>query len=425
MKHLYTLITSSVMAFSAGAVTADWLPETITTEVFNHVTGRYDSPITTVLTYTPTGQIASRTIESGSIRTRTEYEYTGSDLHASIIRVYSYWGENLSGIAEVNAQYDSRIESFMTNATLRSSTDGTTWSNPIIIRDVKVERDSRGNITLIDPVVLRDEYFGAADLSEIVDDDCWKLVVTYGSDGLPTSIVSEEMSGSTSGVPKSYDYMMKLTDCTWKECDGQITSLENITENNNKIATGKLSDSDGLTNTFEVDYKTDGSYVMTGKGMSEYGKEISMKFVLDILDSYGSRRETETTVYPGGRSQTSVTTTLYDSFGLLIEEKDTESVNNGPEEIDDWKKSEITYASDGTPAQVLLMDYDDDSGTMTPIIRTTYTGNASGIDAVGSDTDASVEYFTIEGIKVSDPSSLLPGMYIERRGRSSRKVIIH
>ena len=46
---------------------------------------------------------------------------------------------------------------------------------------------------------------------------------------------------------------------------------------------------------------------------------------------------------------------------------------------------------------------------------------ASGIDAVVADTDASVEYFTLQGVRVATPEA---GIYLCRKGDKVTKVII-
>lgn len=58
----------------------------------------------------------------------------------------------------------------------------------------------------------------------------------------------------------------------------------------------------------------------------------------------------------------------------------------------------------------------------------TADGNVSGIEdvtvgAVGSDTDAPVEFYTLQGVRVN-PDNLAPGIYIRRQGSASSKVLI-
>ena len=72
------------------------------------------------------------------------------------------------------------------------------------------------------------------------------------------------------------------------------------------------------------------------------------------------------------------------------------------------------------PERVYAASIDVDLASMTG------SGLTSGIDEIsvgGSDTDAPVSYYTLQGIRLSG-APVTPGIYIQRRGSASRKVII-
>ena len=72
------------------------------------------------------------------------------------------------------------------------------------------------------------------------------------------------------------------------------------------------------------------------------------------------------------------------------------------------------------PERVYAASIDVDLASMTG------SGLTSGIDEIsvgGSDTDASVSYYTLQGIRLSG-TPVTPGIYIQRRGSALRKVII-
>ncbi len=48
--------------------------------------------------------------------------------------------------------------------------------------------------------------------------------------------------------------------------------------------------------------------------------------------------------------------------------------------------------------------------------------NTIGVDAIEDDAQTEPLYFTLQGIKVAQPSA--PGIYIEVRGKKVRKLII-
>ncbi len=92
------------------------------------------------------------------------------------------------------------------------------------------------------------------------------------------------------------------------------------------------------------------------------------------------------------------------------------------------KTYHVATLNDFTPQTMII--FHNNAGTQTsdmPFIHEgVYTssgqhGVIAGIDAVGNDADAEVEYYNLQGVRVADPA---PGIYIRRQGRNVSKVII-
>lgn len=56
-----------------------------------------------------------------------------------------------------------------------------------------------------------------------------------------------------------------------------------------------------------------------------------------------------------------------------------------------------------------------------PVEAVFSAANLSGLTDTALAPDAEVEYFTVDGVRISAPSA--PGIYIERRGSIVRKII--
>lgn len=54
-------------------------------------------------------------------------------------------------------------------------------------------------------------------------------------------------------------------------------------------------------------------------------------------------------------------------------------------------------------------------------VGTYFTRESSGIEAIEADTEAPVEYYNLQGVRVADPT---PGLYIRRQGNKVTKVIV-
>lgn len=76
----------------------------------------------------------------------------------------------------------------------------------------------------------------------------------------------------------------------------------------------------------------------------------------------------------------------------------------------------------GEDTNVFYLENTADSGTVTfTYAKVVFTSPETGIDGINSDLDAPVEYFNLNGVRVSEPAD---GIFIRRQGSKVSKVVV-
>ena len=115
----------------------------------------------------------------------------------------------------------------------------------------------------------------------------------------------------------------------------------------------------------------------------------------------------------------------YDKWGNILLEQ--ASFGDGEfMDIEDRISGKPVYDTEyGYPIEQTIYEYDYELMEDYPALRYTsegYFDASAGIDDVTVDTDAPVEYFNLQGIRVANPSA--GNIYIRRQGAKTDKVLV-
>jgi len=337
-------------------------------------------------------------------------------------------------VTNADYEYDSVLEDFIIKT--ETCSDGSTINGT----GKEIIRDENGNITKIT------EYSYERNVGEeqfaYTSYRC-QLSIEYGADGKATSIAYKS---GYNGHEFEYEEF-RLSEIEWENTDGQIylpnsfyyTSvyknndlIELFCKGNNRIKSAKYSarwrDTADVTVTYDGD-----SYhylIVTETGMPHSDVQYTP------TDEYGSY-ETKSTLSEFGwdsddKQYVKFTYDVtkeekFDPAGFQLERLETRI--NHYEEADET----LTYGIKGYPT------YDPEHGYITEMIYTEkrtdsdeyvnyqrgfysdYVNCTSGVGNVAVDSNAPVEYYNLQGIRVDRPAN---GIYIRRQGNTTAKVIM-
>lgn len=137
---------------------------------------------------------------------------------------------------------------------------------------------------------------------------------------------------------------------------------------------------------------------------------------------YQNSGKVQLRVYNGG------STTIASVNDKLVITKVVFTYNNGNTSynkvvapaVGTWDKETGTWTAAEESAGVASVKFEY-TGTQQINAIEVFTAEASGIDAVAADSDADVEFFNLQGVRVDNPT---PGLYIRRQGTEVTKVIV-
>lgn len=436
MKSIITLCAACAAVAASAAVPSgtpslrslipafgmtDWRPATMTIQQFDHnATGDWADYSTVNVDYDPRGRV-----------TRTEILLPAVTGAASTVTTYSYPSDGatqpdtvtvsiFNTVEQTAILYDEVVDHFPTRIAMRSKTGAGAWTSWAVLREIAVERDSRGRVTQVTPRVLS---AGDCDVIETAD-ECEALAITYGADSNPSTIVSRTAEYDDATGVVEFDDAVTLSNIRWKECNCQILTLADLyCDGNRPLAAGVRAD--GVTGTMTFDYGTDGGYTARFAG-TEDGARYENSIVYEPLDGNGSfrRMERERNFTEGYEDMESLLE-RYDRFGicteLLRESTSTDPDDDNPHEIDTHLRTAVTYsAADGFPQMTVTEVIIDGTTRFAPVRRVLYDGfNPAGIAGIEADSPAaSTGIYDLAGRRLRAASR--PGIYII----DGRKVLV-
>lgn len=281
---------------------------------------------------------------------------------------------------------------------------GTDWSQQGNNYHRDITRDERGNITFAEVSVL---YEGEYDPTE-------RFSVEYDGDGVARSVSSTQLVSD--GADLMWEDGMSFDNIEWHYTDGQLYGEDSVFALGSNLMKSATTEMEGIEVEIAVDLDDDGKgYAMA---ISYMGVEIGF-MTYTQLDEYGSFETTESV--PGVIDIS--TKEVYFENGLL---ELSEYVEDGPEGLYEERiLGGIGYDPEtGLPeVYVQSMEFDGELENMLRIEFSDYVDVSTGISDVAAGNDAEVEYYTIDGVRVSS-ENLAPGLYVRRQGGRSSKVLV-
>lgn len=259
-----------------------------------------------------------------------------------------------------------------------------------------ITRDDAGNITsVVIAVLFNGDY-----------DPTQKLDITYGEDG-KASTISEQILGYN-GKDYYWDQGVRISDITWDRTDGQICDPEDLFIGNNRIGSARYEDPDGLDMNVTVEYADDSDAFVASMTMTMDGETVTATSEYTPLENDGYI-SVGTTYYEGEELYSTREEYRYDDWGLmtLYYEGETEDGETYGESV----VGEVEYDEEGRPLIYTISERYPDERTgeevIEYVIRAEYSDYVDVTAGVGTldASDASEEYYDLNGIRVNDPAS--------------------
>ena len=411
-----------------------WCAKEATVSYWNDDTNAWVEESKLSTTFNEKGWIMTETMDVDLGKERTTYTYDYKGRRTSAVTAQADDGVNYTDIARVETSYDDltgvvteqKCFYLINNVWTRT---GNNYCNEVV-------RNEAGNITSITSKIW-DEV--AEKYTTIID----RFTVTYGADGKATNMILED---NYDGV---YEPFFGLDNIVWNTTNGQFSSVEDYTTSANQVKSCTMTYYDGediTTQTADFSYPDDhGSYVATIKGMnkgSDYQENFSGTEEKVVLDHFGSYDFCSNITYGEGSDKYTDCQVVREHVGmdgliLLVFESDT---FDGETEIYGWQRGEFTYdPTDGHPTQHILEellldgadaysvkaipDMPQATGEWLPVAKVEFSDvfNAAGIENVTVDANAPVEFYNLQGVRLS--SEPQQGFYIRRQGGKAVKMV--
>lgn len=312
-------------------------------------------------------------------------------------------------------EYDPVAHNLITsNKTYQWRNDSWDFNGNIYRRTVK--RDGNGNITSIELFLYYNNNY----------DPIERLTITYGADGKAAAIKNEQLVSD--GFSLYWETSVEMTDIVWDRTDGQITGVNDLFSGSNRISSAKINDEGTEKTVTATYYPGSESFTTVTKYMFEDAQVVATRNV-NVLDAWGSYDldDTEVYTYDGNREAYTYLEKLhYNDFGLETLVYAAFRDEGMEPDVAQWTVgTTVDDPEYGYPVEYVLQDYDPDAEEFINAIRSVfheYVDMAGVGDVIAGDGAAAPEYFTLSGVRVVNPS--VPGLYIERRSSSARKVLI-
>lgn len=405
---------SKVNRRKAAKEASNWLPTQIIISWYDGWSGQWENGGVTSMEYDGSGRLVKESDAWGG----TEYEYNADGQVSA--RTYMYdMGSGLEPSGRYTYEYDSVVKDFVVKETYWIPENGG-WMEAAVY-GTDVERNSEGNVTKVSEYYINDD--GEKEITEY-------FTVEYGSDG--------KASTMTLWYAEDGDDEMEtqLTDIVWENTDGQFMEMDDdvdhqefyVGANRIKSATIMKSDSQPQGSLINAIYADSlGSYAID----VTFNGESILALDHKAIDNYGSYEETfeETDLeYEGGtwtmgETYSSEESEMYDAYGLLVSSS--------------YKSEEGGYTSESsTKAEI---EYDETYGY--PLVWTQYESyyggdyvererweflayiQAGSTGAAVMSASSESAYYDLNGVRVN-ADRLAPGLYVERVGDKTRKILV-
>ena len=435
MKKTLLLSALALAAFAGPAVAADsnarfFKPQTVSFQYYMPYTSTWGDMNVEKYTYNADGSVA--TMEETGQKTVYTYNADGKLAKEEVINVYN--GSEKPVSTKVY-EYDSVVRDFVVSET-EYFYQG--HAEPLYINGngTEITRDSAGNITKV-----RD--YTVSNGNKTYDDE--QMTVAYGSDGKASTVTFEKLTSKNGQTVTEIEE--QWSDIVWESTDGQILSMEfddkdaDMYFSSNRVASANVaSESWPQTAAFTATYDGDSyhSIVMMGSDrILEITFDCVEKFAPrdDFDECYSYEADTYEVEFDNDNGQFYIESrvskkekNVADAFGicLLNEQTVTYHKQSGDTTETETEKTEVTYDQEsGLPIQAAKWEKGDTDKDFIPVSIYFFSDyvnvDPAGVTALQPDgTDASVEYYDLNGVRVSEPAD---GIFIRRSGNHTEKVL--
>lgn len=321
-------------------------------------------------------------------------------------------------------QYDPILEDFVVLETVQTSSKGG-WTTESY--GTEITRDDAGNIT-----GLRDftKYWDWEYAPVLYEDE--ELVVRYGDDGKANEMFRIDHWNGRETISGW------IKDITWENTDGQILGVE-ISDFDwdsffgaNRIKSAVLMDKYHVPARMDVDYDGDAFLIKTFidedlvyscdyRPLDDHGSNVNDVYRVVFDNPHSSE------IYEIDYTETIHDEDTYDSYGLRLNEtyRCEKTDRHGEVSVQEgYYRWQVTYdPTYGYPVEHLCQMYSQDVDEYVNYWLWVFgdyvsVPDDSPVNPVTAPADGT-EYFSLQGIKVSKPSS---GIYIVRQGAKTFKT---
>lgn len=402
---------------SASEASADMLPGKILMSTWN--SGSWSQPTTILRSYNPDGTVSheTETMVGSDVTVHRDYTYNEDGLPVSVEENESH-GDALVLIPVKRTMYvyDAVVKDFCVSEVTEDYVNGQWIAGDSEIHTVT--RNADGNVT---EVVYTED--GVNDTS---------LRIAYGQDGKASKISYYDYSDN------EWELNTVIRDIVWHETDGQFMEPENFfMTGRNRISKCLVEVSDGEGDdrfTLDMEYAADGSCRAAMDGIFEGIEVPGSSISFTMLKNGGN--EYRFSLNYGDEIMNTIYRYEYDArHNLLVYFDACEDISAFPyTEYYSYVKGEVYCNPEtGLPMTYIVKSlpddygyevselYDEPDGLENVVKYRYYDYVTSGIDDIITDSEAPVEYYDLNGLRVDRPAH---GIYIMRHNGKTAKVIL-
>lgn len=369
------------------------------------------------------GNITKNSYDDGFAVSATDYTYDENNNKLTQIESYSEEGEPFENSSKREWTYDSKVTDLVVESKSYSweETDWTLVSDGYTYKRV-ITRNDKGAITSVE---VYSYFMNEYHLQH-------RATITYNADGLAETWKYEELGYDGTGYVMNEIYT--LTEMQWYTTDGQILVLSDLSDfftgNRNRLKKATVYSEGELSGYIEASYEESGNYTYKYVYTSEpYAEEIYTHTVTDGNGSYDEScvayedMDEDGAVTEAELALSETLTVKKDKYGRVIEESAT-----ADEEVMFAAKYDFTYSEEygSYPVEQVYSEYDFGTEEYIPFLKIVAKDfydvtSQSSIENVEVNANAPVEYYNLQGVKVSNPEN---GIFIKKQGAKTTKVVL-
>ena len=435
MKKTLLLSTLALTGLAIPAAAKDsakfFKPQTVSYQYYMPHSPSWGDMNVEKYTYNSDGSL--NTLEETGQKTVYTYNSDGNVAKVEVLNVYN--GAN-KPVSITEYEYDPIIKNFVVSETeyfyqgkeepLYTTGNGT-----------EITRNDAGNITKV-------RTYNISNGNKAYDDE--QMTVTYGSDNQATTVTFEKIKTKNGQTVSEIEE--QWSDIVWNTTDGQILSMEcddidsDMYFSANRVASATVTSEDRPEPaTFTATYDGDSYHSLLTMG-NEKIREITFNCIEKFTpreefdESYSYTADIYEVEYDENNGQYYIESRVSkkesntaDQFGfcLLNEQTTTEYKQSGNQTETETKKTDVTYDDQsGLPIQAAKWEKEDSDKDFKPVSLYFFSDyvnvDPSGVSVIQpDDSDASTEYFDLQGVRVSNPEG---GIFIRHQGSTTQKVFI-